>query len=56
MAKERKKGKKENSRELQKPNVEVEVYSNTKCDKIYTYTYTTISKIKIVQQKLRTVD
>ena len=56
MAKERKKGKKENSRELQKPNVEVEVYSNTKCDQIYTYTYTTISKIKIVQQKLRTVD
>ena len=31
----------ENSAELQKPNVEAEVYnSNRKCDWIYTYTYT----------------
>ena len=41
--------KKENSTELQKPNVEAEVYNNRKCDWIYTYT--PISKIKTVQQK-----
>ena len=48
-----KKGKKkENSTELQKPNVEAEVYSNNKkCDWIYTHTYTPISKIRPVQQK-----
>ena len=43
--------KKENSTELQKPNVEAEVYNNRKCDWIYTYTYTPISKMKTVQQK-----
>ena len=33
MEEERKKGKKkENSTELQKPNVEAEVYNNRKCD------------------------
>jgi len=38
---ERKKGKKEeNSTELQKPNVEAEVYNNRKCDWIYIYIYT----------------
>ena len=49
--------KKENSTELQKPNLEAEVYNNNrkcgkkkrKCDWIYTYT--PISKIKTVQQK-----
>ena len=53
MEEERKKGeKKENSTELQKPNIEAEVYNNNKnCDWIYTYTYTPISKIKTVQQK-----
>ena len=55
---ERKKGeKKENSTELQKPNVEAEVYNNNrKCDWIYTYTHIPISKIKTVQQKLSTID
>ena len=54
---ERKKEKKENSTELQKPNVEAEVYNNNrKCDWIYTYTYIPISKIKTIQQKLNTVD
>ena len=49
--------KKKNSTELQKPNVEAEVYNNNrKCDWIYTYTYTPISKIKTVQQKLSTTD
>ena len=44
--------KKENSSELQKPNVEAEVYNNNKkCHWIYTYTYTHIRKIKTVQQK-----
>ena len=44
--------KKENYTELQKPNVEAEVYNNIKkCDWIYTYTYTPIGKIKKVQQK-----
>ena len=48
--------KKENSTELQKPSVEAEVYNNKrKCDWIYTYTYIPISKIKMVQQKLNTV-
>ena len=58
MEEERKKGeKKENSTELQKPNVEAEVYNNNrKCDWIYTYTYTPISKIKTVQQTLSTID
>jgi len=47
--KEKKKG---NSTELQKPNVEAEVYNNNKkCDWIYSYTYAPISKIKTVQQK-----
>ena len=42
--------KKENSTELQKPNRETEVDSNIKvCD--WMYTYTSISKIKTVQQK-----
>ena len=50
MEEEKKKGKKkENSTELQKPNVEAEVYNNNKnCDWIYTYIYTPISKIKTV--------
>jgi len=48
--------KKENSTELQKPNVEAEVYNNRKCDWVYTYTYTPTSKIKTVQQKLSTID
>ena len=40
-----KKEKKENSTEVQKPNVEADVYnSNRKCDWIYTYTYTPIKK------------
>ena len=56
MEEERKKGKKENSTELQKSNVEAEMYNNRKCDWIYTYTYTPISKIKTVQQKLNTID
>ena len=44
--------KKENSTELQKPNVEVAVYKNNKkCDWIYTYTYIPISKIKTAQEK-----
>ena len=44
--------KKENSTELQKPNVNAEVYNNNKnCDWIYTYLYIPISKIKTVQQK-----
>ena len=42
--------KKENSTELQKPNVNAEVYNNNKkCD--WLYTYTPISKIRTVQQK-----
>ena len=49
--------KKENSTELQKPNVEAEVYNNIKkCDWICTYTYTPIGKIKKVQQKSSTID
>ena len=49
--------KKENSTELQKPNVEAEVYNNNrKCDWIYTYAYTLVSKIKTVQQKISTID
>ena len=51
MEEERKK-KKKSSIELQKPNVEAEVYNNNKkCDWIYTYTYKPISKIKTVQQE-----
>ena len=43
---EERKNKKENSTELQKPNVEAEVYNNSKkCDSIYTYIFTSISKI-----------
>ena len=50
MEEERKKGKKENSTELQKSSAEAEVYNNNKkCDWIYTYIY--IGKIKSVQQK-----
>ena len=48
MGEERKqeKKKKDNSTELQKPNVEAEIYNNSKkCDSIYTYTFTSISKI-----------
>ena len=57
MKEERKGGrKKENSTELQKPSVEAEVYNNGKYDRIYTYSYTPISKIKTVQQKLSTID
>ena len=49
--------KKENSTELQKPNVEADVYNTSrKCYWIYTYTYKPISKIKTVQQKLSTID
>ena len=53
MEEERKQEKdKRDSTELQKPNVEAEVYNNNKkCDWIYTYTYIPISKIKTVQQK-----
>ena len=55
--KEKCEGGEENSTELQKPNVEAEVYDNNrKCDWIYTYTYTPISKIRTVQQKLSTID
>ena len=32
MEEERKRRKKENSTELQKPNIEAEVYDNRKCD------------------------
>ena len=59
MEEERKKGKnkKENSTELQRPNVDAEVYNkNKKCDWIYTYTYIAISKIKTVQQKQSTIN
>ena len=42
---------------LQKLNLEAEVYnSNKKCDWIYTYSYTPISKTKTVQQKWSTTD
>ena len=38
--------RKENSTELQKPNIEAVVYNNSKMyDWIYTYTYAPISKI-----------
>ena len=56
MKEERKRGE-EDSTELQKPNVEAEAYNNSgKCVWIYTYTYTPIGTIKIVQQKLSTID
>ena len=43
MEEERKKKRKENSTELQKPNVEAEVYNNNKkCDWIHTHTHTHI--------------
>ena len=46
---------KENCIELQKHDVEAEVYNNNKkCDWIYTYT--PLSKIKTVQQKQSTID
>ena len=39
----------ENSTELQKPNIETEVYNNNKKgDWIYTYTYTPISSFPLV--------
>jgi len=54
--KKEKREKKENSSELQKPNVEAEFYNNNiKFDWMYIYTYTPISKIKTVQQKLNTI-
>jgi len=54
MEKER---KKEKNIELQKPNVDAEVYSNSKkCNWIYTYTCTLISEIKTVQQKQSAID
>ena len=57
MEKERKKEKKENSTELQKPNVKAEVDNNNRnCDWIYTFIYTHTSKIKTVQQSLDTID
>ena len=55
--KKEKEVKKENSAERQKPNIKAEVYDNRrKCDWIYTYAYTPISKIKTVQQKISTID
>ena len=46
------KKQKENSTKLQEPNVDAEVYNNTKkCDWIYTYTYIPISKVKRAQQQ-----
>ena len=46
MEEERQKEKKENSTELQRPKVEAGVHNkNKKCDWIYTYTYTPISKL-----------
>ena len=54
---EKGRGREENSTELQKPNVDAEVYNkNRNSDWIYTYTYTPISKIKTVQQKLSKID
>ena len=54
--KEKKRGeKKESSTELQKPNIDAEVYNNNKkCDWICTYAYTPI-RIKTVQQKLTAI-
>ena len=38
---------KENSTELQKPNIDTEVYNNNKkCDWIYTYTYIPIGSVQ----------
>ena len=52
MEEEREKEKKENFIKVQRPNIEAAVYNNNKkCNWIYTYTYTHISKIKTVQQK-----
>ena len=48
--------KKENTTELQRPNIEAEVYNNKKSDWTYTYTYMHISKIKTVQQKYNAID
>ena len=47
--KKEEKKKKENSSELQKPNIEAEVYNNIKS--VTEYTHTPISEIKTVQQK-----
>ena len=45
---------KENPTELQKPNIDAEVYNkNKKCDWIYTYTYIPTNKIKIIQQRYK---
>ena len=56
MIKKRKKKKKENSTELQKPKIEAEVYNNNKkCDWVYIYTFTPITKIKTGHHKLSTV-
>ena len=50
-------GKKGKLHRTAKPNVEAVVYNNNKkCDWIYTYTYTPISKIEKVQQKLDTIN
>ena len=47
LKKVKKKEKKANSTDLQKPNTEAEVYNNTKkCDWIYKYTYTPYTKLK----------
>ena len=50
----RKKGrKKDNSTELQKFNVEAEVYNNIKkCDSIYTYTFTPVSKSNSMKNRV----
>ena len=53
---EEKREKQENFTELQKFSVEAEVYNNKKCDWIYTYTYTPVSKIKTVEKILSTID
>ena len=46
------KKQKENSTELQEPNVDAEVYNNNKMgDWIYTCAYTAINKIETVQQQ-----
>ena len=57
MEEERKKKEKKENTELQKPNVEADVYNNNKkCDWTYTHIYTPINKIKTVQQKYSTTD
>ena len=50
--KKKKEGKKQKTPQNFKSPTEAVVYNNSnKCDRIYTYTYTPISKIKSVQQK-----